>query len=185
MESPDSYAHAKFALDVIDIGLKVAALVIGGLWALMNYNRSRIYQRKLELGLSGKVFQRNGRLYFGGTCQLKNVGQSKYPIEQNGTTCQIWAYRRSIHTELIYTFTIFERHGWIEPGEQIEEPLLTLVKFDPTELIGVRADFRVVSGGIEWNASRIFEMADNPPPRKEEGQAPAIQNKAGEHDGTT
>ena len=113
-------------------------------------------------------------MYFAGTCRLKNVGQSKYPIEQIGTTCEVSAYRGA-RVEFLRTFTIFVHHGWIEPGEQIDEPLLMPVTVDPAELIALRTDFRVVSEGIEWNSSCIFQMEDDPFPDKEQTPAPAIQ----------
>jgi hypothetical protein len=161
-DAPDPHANAKFWLDVADDIIKFIALLVGAAWTWMNYLRGRTYKRKLEADVTGHLFRKNAQLYLSIHCQLKNVGQSEYPIEQHGSGCQVIAYSGG-PPELLWTFSVFTEHGWLEPGEQIDEPLLLRVRVDPTRLIGLRLHLKVVSGGIEWNSSCIVESADPEP----------------------
>jgi hypothetical protein len=156
---PDPHANAEFYLDVFDEVIKFIALLVGGAWTLMNYLRGRTYKRKLETAITGHLFRKNGQPYVSILCRLKNLGQSKYPIEQRGTGCEVLAYTGG-EPQLLWLFTVFHEHGWLEPGEQIDEPLLLRVQIDPVRLIGVRLHLKVASGGIEWNSSCIVESAD-------------------------
>jgi hypothetical protein len=128
----------------------------------MNYMRGRTYKRKLELGTSGKLFRKNGKLYLSIVCRLKNVGQSQYPIEQVGSACQISAYLEP-GTEVIRTYPVFEEHAWIEPGEQIDNPLFMRVPVDEAKLVGLGVRLRLVSGDIEWNSRCIVDVPDASP----------------------
>ena len=92
LTEPDIHANAKFWLEVADAIVKFVALLVGAAWALMNYLRGRTYKRKLELGITGKLFRRNGKLYLSVLCRLKNVGLAMYPIKQEGSACQIFAF---------------------------------------------------------------------------------------------
>jgi len=71
LTEPDIHANAKFWLEVADAIVKFIALLVGAAWALMNYLRGRTYKRKLELGITGKLFRRNGKLYLSILCRLK------------------------------------------------------------------------------------------------------------------
>ncbi|MGD0801035.1 MAG: hypothetical protein ABR906_06950 [Terracidiphilus sp.] len=155
----DPHADAKFWLDVADAILKFIALLVGATWTWMNYLRGRTYKRKLELGTAGKLFKRNGKLYLSIVCRLKNVGQSKYPIEQVGSACQVLAFI-GLKPELFRTYPVFEEHGWIEPGEQIDHPLMMRITVDESKLVGLQIKLIIVSGGIVWTSSCIVEVPD-------------------------
>jgi hypothetical protein len=163
LTEPDIHANAKFWLDVADAIVKFAALVVGGLWALMNYRRGRTYKRKLELGITGKLFRRNGKLYLSILCRLKNVGLGIYPIKQEGSACQIFAFMR-LKPEHVRTYSVFTDHGWIEPGEQIEHPLIVRIAVDESKLVGLQVKLIILSGDIVWTSSCIIEFPDMEPP---------------------
>jgi hypothetical protein len=159
LTEPDIHANAKFWLDVADAIVKFIALLVGAAWALMNYLRGRTYKRKLELGITGKLFRRNGKLYLSILCRLKNVGLAVYPIEQEGSACQVFAFMR-LKPELVRTYPVFTDHGWIEPGEQIEHPLMVRIAVDESKLIGLQIKLIILSGGIVWTSSSILEFPD-------------------------
>lgn len=163
LTEPDIHANAKFWLDVADAILKFIALLVGAAWTWMNYLRGRTYKRKLELETTGKLFRRNGKLYLSIVCRLKNVGLAVYPIKQEGTACQIFAFM-GLKPELVRTYPVFMEHGWIEPGEQIDHPLMVRIAVDESRLVGLQVKLRIVSGEIEWNSSCIVEFPDADPP---------------------
>ena len=159
LTEPDIHANAKFWLEVADAIVKFIALLVGAAWALMNYLRGRTYKRKLELGITGKLFRRNGKLYLSILCRLKNVGLAVYPIKQEGSACQIFAFM-GFKPEHVRTYPVFTDHGWIEPGEQIEHPLMVRIAVDESKLVGLQIKLIIVSGEIEWNSSCIIEFPD-------------------------
>jgi hypothetical protein len=159
LTEPDIHANAKFWLDVADAIVKFIALLVGAAWALMNYLRGRTYKRKLELGIIGKLFRRNGKLYLSILCRLKNVGLAMYPIQQEGSACQIYAFM-GLKPELVRTYPVFTDHGWIEPGEQIEHPLMVRIAVDESKLVGLQIKLIILSGTIVWTSSSIIEFPD-------------------------
>jgi hypothetical protein len=154
VSSAGVHPYATFWLDVADKGIKALAVMVGAAWTHINFLRSRTFKRKVESSVSGKMFVKEGRYYVLVSCRLHNVGQSKYPIKQKGTyleamTLDPGGRRRLKGAE------IFEDHGWIEPGEQIEEPLVLAIP-DPKTYVALRLNMRVVSKTVEWNASCIL-----------------------------
>jgi len=48
----------------------------------------------------------------------------------------------------------------IEPGEQIEHPLMVRIAVDESKLVGLQIKLIILSGDIEWNSSCIIEFPD-------------------------
>lgn len=153
--SIDVHPYGSFWLDVVDKLLKFAALAVGAAWTLMNYKRGRTYEQRLEPSVSGEIFSRSGSDYLLINCRLRNVGLSKYTIEQRGTGCEILSLSRS-GTERLKVLETFKEHGWIEPGEQIDEPLIMPIP-DPQTFYALRLNLRIVSNATEWNGSCIVK----------------------------
>jgi len=62
--------------------------------------------------------------------------------------------------EDLHTREVFAQHGWIEPGETIEEPFLLAIPEVDEQTIALRLHLRIVSRGmlsraIEWNAGAV------------------------------
>lgn len=158
---PEVHPYANFWLDVSDKALKTLAVLIGGLWTWVNFRKSRTFKRKLEASVSGEIFCQAGRFYLAIVCHLKNVGLGVYEIQQKGTACIVTALKFP-ENERVRVLAVFEDHQWIEPGEQIDEPILIEVP-DPNTFIALRLVLRVVSAGIEWNGKSDvrFKRADD------------------------
>src|ERR1700683_1384896 len=82
-------------LDVIDKVTKIAALLIGGGWVYLNYRRGRTFEKRLELKISGKEIEGKGEPLLSGSAQIKNVGLSKFPIQQKGTAILVFDLKPS------------------------------------------------------------------------------------------
>lgn len=61
---------------------------------------------------------------------------------------------------LLSTSGVFMAHGWIEPGEQIEDPMLIPIPA-PKTFVGLKLNLRIVSNGVEWNASYIVRSSES------------------------
>jgi hypothetical protein len=166
---------ASLTLDQIDKGVKIVAVILGGIWTYLNYVRGRTFKRRLEPTISGKVVPcgEMAGLFVSGTAQVKNVGLSKVDIEQSGTAIVIddmipGASKKGIPKLVKANIPggvagVFERHRWIEPGETIEESFAVLLPVR-NDRACVRLRLRIVSRhkifkNIEWNADGIAELA--------------------------
>jgi hypothetical protein len=165
LADPVVHTEAKFWLDVGDAAIKFVALLVGAAWTWMNYRRGRIYTHKPMVRTTGRLFTKSGELYVSILCELKNIGQSKYEIEQEGTACRVWAITDDMPTpeELIWLSSVFTQHGWMEPGGEIVDPLLIRIPphLSEAQLVGIRVGLRVVSAGVESNTSCIIEIPDS------------------------
>jgi len=144
-------------LDIIDKGVKVVAVLIAGVWGYLNYRRGRTFKRRLEPRISGKVFRSNGAWLLCGLAQLKNVGLSKVTIEQKGTAIviddQLLVYDPSgisrVESERVAVLEVFKVHGWIEPGESIEQSFLRALP-GRANRVAARLRLRIVSPASRW-----------------------------------
>lgn len=152
--------------DVVDVLKNIATLIAvaaGGIWAYFNFFKGRTYRPRLELKVSGKLLSQNGANYLVVTAQLKNVGLSDVKIDQQGSALRLFAYEvgertskaRSVEKSRLITLPVFEAHGWVEPGELIEEQ--RLVAIPDLAFIALQITFRLVSNKIDWNSVAIIE----------------------------
>jgi hypothetical protein len=159
---------SKALLDTIDEAVKVAAVVVGAAWTFLNYVRGRTFRSRLDVDLTGSISERHKVQIFVGACTAKNVGLSKVPLQKVGTGASVYALRltprksggfRLVEQE-IRVFQIFDRHGWVEPGEEIAEPFAVTVPDGAGELVAVRVQVMISSGKTTWSASNITELQD-------------------------
>jgi hypothetical protein len=167
LDPPAVASQSKYLSDVLDIVdkvTKILALFIGAAWAYLNYLRGRTFKRRLEPAITGKTIRTKGVLLLSGVAQAKNVGLSKVAIQQRGTAIEVLAIvnrlseeRPALGTQDVAVLSVFEVHGWIEPGEVIEESFLVPVAEHP-EILAFRLRLRIVSEGIEWNCDSVVEV---------------------------
>jgi hypothetical protein len=149
-------------LDITDKVVKILAVAIGGGWTYLNYVRGRTFKKRLEPKISGSKIDSNGISFLSGSAQIKNVGLSKFPIEQRGTAILIFDLQPSVSvtqpTAMVEVRTavrsVFKNHGWIEPGETIEESFLLQLP-EKEQRVALKLELRVVAAHIEWNANCV------------------------------
>jgi hypothetical protein len=166
-------------LDVLDKVVKILAVIIGSAWAYLNYRRGRTFSHRLEPEISGKIFRYRNAWVLSGVAKVKNLGLSKVSIEQRGTAIIIddlvlktsQEESPKLETEEISNgvLEVFKAHGWIEPGEPIEESFLFALPLQ-SDRVAVRVELRIVSEDIEWNADSIAELPQQPQEDTELGQ---------------
>jgi hypothetical protein len=152
-------------LDIIDKIVKVAAVFIAAAWGYLNYRRGRTFKRRLEPKISGKIFLSNSAWILSGVAQLKNVGLSVVTIEQKGTAIVIddllvvadAGKPARIASETVAVLEVFKAHGWIEPGEPIEQSFLITLP-ERANRVAAKMRLRIVSHGIEWNDDTVAEI---------------------------
>jgi hypothetical protein len=153
-------------LDVIDKIVKIVAVLIAGAWGYLNYRRGRTFKHRLEPRITGKIFAKDENWMLCGEAQLKNVGLSRVTIEQKGTAIivddQLLVKEvdkpARVVTERTAVLEVFKKHGWIEPGEPIEQSFLIVLP-ERRNRVAARLSLRIVAEGIEWNDDAIAEIA--------------------------
>src|SRR5215469_5898239 len=107
------------------------ALMIGGLWAYYKFFKGRTFRPRLELTVSGKAWSRDNVTYLVAGMSLKNVGLSKLELSQEGTGLRVFSQSMvspenatKAEWDRKITLSVFEKHGWIEPGETISDQAL-------------------------------------------------------------
>src|SRR5664279_577863 len=101
-DSASVHPYGSFYLDVADKSIKGLAVIVGGIWTYVNFARSRTFKRKLEPKVSAQLFQASTDWYVKVHGTLKNVGQSKYPIRQEGTAVEVTSLSPSGRGEPTY-----------------------------------------------------------------------------------
>jgi hypothetical protein len=166
----DPHSHAKFVLDVLDKGIKAAAVILAGIWTAINYFRGRTFAKRLEFGHAGRFFYRDGRGYVVLQIRMKNVGLSKVGIRQRGSGCELFGLTaRDLYpvanADPQRVFRLFLEHHWIESQEEIiQEEIVSLGEF-AQDTTAIRLKMTVISNrlfrkrGIIWQRSFIVELA--------------------------
>ena len=156
---------SKPTLDFVDEVVKTAAVCVAGAWTYLNYVRGRTHRRRLEIEITGSLSELDGVTRFFGDCKAKNIGLSKAPLREKGTGISVFALRLTpradgtlrIVKEEVVVLPVFTKHGWIEPGETISDPITVIVPNGNQPLVGARIEVMISNGKITWNASKVFE----------------------------
>lgn len=178
----DPHAGARFWLTVADTASKTIFVLVGAGWTLMYYLRGRIHKHKPIPEVTARLVHMNGEIYLSVMCRLKNIGLTKYPIQQKGSAWRVWALTESAPApeHLVWVGDIFKLQGWMEPGGQIDDPQLLKVAltFEGQPVIVFRVGLRSVSGGIVSSTSCIVEVTDED--RKQAENPPVFELSAKE-----
>jgi hypothetical protein len=159
-----NWKQAGEVLDALEKAFTILAISFGGVWAYFNFFKGRTYRPRLEVKASGRLVTRGGTDYLVSTAHLKNVGLSKVEIKQEGTGLLVSNYDVettvpeiiSVQDDLLTVFPVFEKHGWVEPGELIEDQ--RLIALPAGKHVALRLGLRITASGIEWNSWTIIEQ---------------------------
>jgi len=155
----------------------VVAVIIAGVWAYYKIFAGKLYYKRLELSVSGLLFDtRAAHLVLAKLC-IRNVGLSRVFLEPGLSTLEVSEYVLENYESIFHSavwdeskaISVFEDHEFIEPGEVIyEERLLGL---PVGSLLALKLGLRVLSRRrklapgtrqMEWNAISIIEAKPVP-----------------------
>ncbi len=142
--------------------VRIAAIVIGGFWTYLKFIRGRIYRPRLKPSVSGRMVIVSGQPYLIVSIGVENVGSSKVEISQKGTGLRLFSPELTpaatppsqVGWMHLGTFSVFEKHGWIETGECIQDELLISLQQVASAF---KLEFRLVAKGIEWQSRATVE----------------------------
>ena len=156
-------------LDYADKVVKIAAVLVGGVWAYYGFFKKRVHRARLEPTISASIFQRGSQEYLFVAISLKNVGSSTLSIQQEGTALEVFSFFEnpilSQSGQAVQvsgddwkwqaTLPIFERNAWIDSSEQAQDELLVLI---PGRPLAVKVEARIVGDKIQWSRTKIIPV---------------------------
>ena len=156
----DTPAHPQlaFALDIADKLIKLAAVLLGGVWTYWNYRKSRTYEQKLDLNIVGAIFTR-GNLYGDVKLSVKNIGNTQHSVDHEGTVCELSIIREDLSEESVRFFNVFTEDDCLEPGESMIDTLYWNVPAPIDGILWVKLTLLVVSNGVEWNSTYMVRTS--------------------------
>lgn len=155
--SSDFWLQAKAVLDPIQSLFTIAAIVATGGWAYYHYFRGRTYRPRLKPSIEGRICLGSGSPFVVVRARVENVGLSRVTLRSTGSGVRIsvlgegGSFDRGSEP---WVKEVFSKHGWVEPGEAIEEEAVySLVR----AARAVKLELRLVSEShFEWSAARIL-----------------------------
>lgn len=151
-------------VSIIDNGeklVKIAAIVVGGLWAYYRFFRGRTFRPRIEMSLTGTQIVLGEKPYLYAVGLLKNVGLSKVEIDPSVSGLRVLSHAPgedhagvdAVAWEHAVTLPAFGLHRWIEPGEVVNDHwLLSVPKAkDPV----FRFELRVAGTSTSWSTATV------------------------------
>src|ERR1700728_1809407 len=148
---------APFWLGVLDEIIKLAAVFIGGLWALWNFRKSSTYQQKLQLVIVSTVFIKND-LYGDVLVTAKKSGASRHVVQKAGSFIEISVILDDLSEHIVELFRVFTDEDSMEPGESINDTKFWSIAPPFDNIVWVRLSLRVLSNGVEWRWSSLVRV---------------------------
>jgi hypothetical protein len=157
--------------------VQLIAVIAAGLWAYMKFVKGRMFYPRLGVSVSGTAVLRDDRTTLMAMLKIKNVGLSRVDIRQEGTAIRVLSANEVTPTGIITpdwshlgTFSVFEHHGWVEPGETIDENRLLIVPGanDREYLL----ELHIGAGKLVWTATSIIAARNPANVRQEVGASP-------------
>jgi len=155
---------------ITDLSWKIAVGIAAASWTILNYLRGRTFRRRLELKVSGEIFEKTGIHFLSVVTTAKNVGLSKVRVFQKGTWVRLVRLRSKQKSSALQlpeeiflgTAPIFKRHDWIEPGEEVNDILFVQLPERIPEDVAISLSLRVKSTEWRWVTEADLEKAESP-----------------------
>ncbi len=140
----------------------IAAVLVGGIWTYLRFIKGRIYCPRLRPSVEGRMAQIDGRRHLVATLTIENVGTSKVDLNHKamglrllGPTMQPCAAPPvQVRWMQLGTFDVFEKHGWIENGEVIQDQVVIAV---PEGITAFSLEFRAAAQKSVWQSKSTVE----------------------------
>jgi hypothetical protein len=156
-------------VEVIQKGTAAFALLVGGVWILMNYVRNRTHVPRLQVELNAKFIKSRERRYILAMMQVKNPGLSviTFPkprprgVGPRGSALLLSSvvnYHEVPHVvecswDESSAFDILVHHSSIEPGLTIYEEKILQLPDNECDAFWLR--LRIAAHGQSWSAETI------------------------------
>lgn len=173
-------ASAKDAVSAVQSLVTATAILFGGVWAYFKFANGRVFTKRLEPVIDGRIVSFGTRSIAVLRVSVRNVGLSKVNIDEKRSAIEVWGYPAASYVPDFHnwdgakfgTIHTLTTHTWIEPGEMIAED--QIVTLPPTELFALKVHLHVFQAGrptwfrrtgVEWDAVAILTPKTKPEAR--------------------
>jgi hypothetical protein len=149
-------------LDIISKIVPALAILVGGFWAYFKYIKGRLFYPRIELQVNGEVKIINSFPHLILNYQVKNIGLSKVDLDKEASGIRVLKYNppddsleiESADWQSIGSFSILNKHSWIESSETIKEnSLYSIIEMNK---VVYKVELRIVGKGKSWEAMDII-----------------------------
>lgn len=167
---PPAVELTKAVVEIVQGVMTTLAIIVGAIWAYFKVLKGRVYTRRLEPSLEGTIVSGTGHKLLVVRLAIKNVGLTRVNLDGDRSTLEVRAYRpadyiaefHNAFTQRLGVVQAVRSHGWIEPGECINENHLLALPND--DLLGVVVRLSLLEDrkrqspkdAIVWNAVAII-----------------------------
>lgn len=123
----------KTVADTFQAAITSVAVIVGALWTYFKFIKGRTFRPHVETRIDASWLDQGADAQLLHVrVQLKNIGQAKVEVDQDGTallvsrmaTRQVPPPAPTEWDDFDVAFEIFLAHEWIEPGEVVADELL-------------------------------------------------------------
>jgi hypothetical protein len=149
-------------LDIISKIVPVLAILTGGYWAYYKYVKGRLFHSRIELQINGELKIIDSFPHLILKYQVKNIGLSKVDLDKEASGIRVMKYYpvddsieiESADWKSIGSFSILDKHSWIESSETIiESSLFSIIEKNN---VVYKVELRIVGKGKSWEAIDII-----------------------------
>ena len=151
--------------------VQIAAIIVGGIWAYYKFFRGRTFRPRLEPTLEASIIQIASLRHLKVKARVKNVGLSRVVIDREVSGLRVFVYEppdgfaadkvSQIDWQRVRTVDVFKDHGWVEPGETIDDNWLFSVANH--QAAAFRLELKLAGPKTDWYANAVVEAAARPP----------------------
>jgi len=150
------------AFDIISKIVPVVAILTGGFWAYFKYIKGRLFYPRIELQVNGELEIIDSFPHLILNYQVKNIGLSKVDLDKEASGIRVMKYNppddsleiESADWQSIGSFSVLDKHSWIESSETINESsLYSITQMNNTVY---KVELRIVGKGKSWEAMHII-----------------------------
>jgi hypothetical protein len=150
-------------LQELDTFLKMAAVLLGGVWVLMNYLRGRTHKPRLQLRISAERTFHGVDEFLVITNELHNAGLSRVNVVNDGCKITVHAHRLPKRAEFVMqprweklaVLDLYKDEHWVEPNGLLIDSQVVSLPGLADRFLSVWAHFE--SSKVAWNA-RVVVM---------------------------
>ncbi len=140
-------------LDAAEKVFRIAGYFAGGAWAYFKFFRGRTFRPRLEPSIAAHLHRRAPQRLLTAAVKIKNVGLSRVDVLQKGTGVRVYRLGEGSRWDRIETLEVLKGHGWIEPGETIEEHVLAEIPGDDPPALKI--ELTLQSKKTQWEVVSI------------------------------
>lgn len=159
-------------VDVAHKLFQIAGIIFAGIFAYYKFLRGRTFRPRLEPTLEAGIIEVGPLRHLKVQVRVKNVGLSKVAVDRKASGLRVFVYDGNgvpadkvspVEWRRERTVDVFKDHGWVEPGETIEDNWLLSIPHSQ-QPAAFRLELKLAGPKTDWYANAVIEAPAQPAP---------------------